>query len=167
MSFDALGDMNWLAVIVATVAYFALGGLWFSKLMFANAWQRAMGWEETEEESYGPEFYIGPFVTCLLSTIAVGMLAVATGSDTLAEGLVLGLVVGVGVCAAVLFVTGYFDQRKQSRWCGSPSPRATTWSGCSSPRRSSRPGPKLTRRCRGPSAGHSGRARSGCAGAAC
>jgi hypothetical protein len=112
MSFDALGDMNWLAVIVATVAYFALGGLWFSKLMFANAWQRAMGWEETEEESYGPEFYIGPFVTCLLSTIGVGMLAVATGSDTLAEGLVLGLVVGVGVSAAVLFVTGYFDQRK-------------------------------------------------------
>jgi len=112
MSFDVLGEMNWLAVVVATVAYFALGGLWFSQLLFGKAWQRAMGWEDTDEESFGPEFYIGPFLTCLLSTIAVGMLAVATGSDTLAEGLMLGLVVGIGISGAVLFVTGYFDPKK-------------------------------------------------------
>ena len=37
MSFDALGDLNWLAVIVAAIAYFALGAIWFAPPVFGKA----------------------------------------------------------------------------------------------------------------------------------
>jgi hypothetical protein len=40
MSFDVLGDLNWLAVIVATVAYFALGAIWYAPAVFGNLWMR-------------------------------------------------------------------------------------------------------------------------------
>lgn len=120
MSFDVLGDLNWLAVGVATLAYFAFGGLWFSTAAFGRQWQRAIGWEPAEGETPGPEYYIGPLITCLIATVATAMLAEATGTDTFAEGLVLGLVLGVGVAGAVLFVTGYFDPKK---------PRPATWFG--------------------------------------
>jgi hypothetical protein len=112
MGFDVLGDLNWLAVIVATIAYFALGALWFADATLGKAWVRSMGWDRPADFRPGSAFYIGPFVTCLIATIAVAMLAKATGSDTFAEGIVLGLVVGVGISAAVLFVTGIFDPKR-------------------------------------------------------
>jgi len=30
--------INWIAVIVAALAYFALGALWYSKILFATKW---------------------------------------------------------------------------------------------------------------------------------
>lgn len=112
MALDALGDLNWLAVIVATIAFFALGAIWYAPAVFGDAWMRSSGFQMPEGEKPGASFYIGPFITCLIATIAIGMLAAATGSDTVGEGIVLGVVAGFGIAASALFVTGYFDPQK-------------------------------------------------------
>jgi hypothetical protein len=122
MSFDVLGDLNWLAVIAGGLAYFALGAVWFAPPLFGRAWQRAMGWEMPEGESPGPALYIGPLLTCLVAALAVGMVAEATGSTSAADGIVLGLVAGVGISGSVLFVTGVFDPKK---------PQPLAWFGIS------------------------------------
>ena len=116
MSFDVLADLNWLAVIVATIAYFALGGIWYAPAVFGNLWMRSGGIVTPEQTQ--ASFYVIPFLTCLLATIAAGMLAAATGSDTIGEGIVLGLVTGVGIAFSALFVTGFFDPQK---------PQAMAW----------------------------------------
>jgi len=116
MSLGVLGDLNWLAVIVATIAYFALGGLWYMLRAFGNIWMRSIGWEPTEEDRPSAAVYLGPLITCLIVAIAVAMLAQASGSDTFAEGIVLGLVVGIGVAAATLAVTAYFDPKSPRPW---------------------------------------------------
>jgi hypothetical protein len=36
-------EINWIAVLVAAVASFLLGGLWYSPLLFGKAWQREAG----------------------------------------------------------------------------------------------------------------------------
>ena len=72
-------------------------------------WQHAAGAELPEGTRPGNAYYVGPLATCLLSTVATAMLAVATGTDTVGEAVVLGLVVGVGLAAAVAFVGGVFD----------------------------------------------------------
>lgn len=36
-------EINWIAVLVAAVASFALGGLWYSPVLFGKAWQREAG----------------------------------------------------------------------------------------------------------------------------
>jgi hypothetical protein len=120
MSFDVLADLNWLAVAVAALAYFAFGGLWFSTVVFGRQWQQALDWKPAEGERVGIKYYIGPLITCLVTTLATAMLAKATDTDTFGEAIVLGLVLGVGVAGAVLFVTGYFDPKK---------PRPMTWFG--------------------------------------
>ena len=38
MNTDFLKVINWLAVLVAGIAYWALGALWYSKVLFANKW---------------------------------------------------------------------------------------------------------------------------------
>ncbi len=48
MSFDVLSDLNWLAVIVAALAYFAIGALWYAPPVFGKAWMAAGGMEMPE-----------------------------------------------------------------------------------------------------------------------
>jgi hypothetical protein len=112
MSFDTLGDVNWLAIIVAALIYFALGALWYSPVFLGKPWMRATGMETEETEGGpGPAIYIAPFLGYLISAIATGMLAVATGSTTVGDGVVLGLVVGLGYSAVLTGVTAVFSPK--------------------------------------------------------
>ena len=115
MSWGNLGDLNWLAVVAATVVYMVLGGLWYSPVLFGNAWMRASGVEMPEGERPGPAIYISPAVAYLVGAIATGMIAAATGSDTVGEGLVLGLVVGIGYAVASTLVAATFDTKPDPR----------------------------------------------------
>ncbi|MGQ0839864.1 DUF1761 domain-containing protein [Actinokineospora sp.] len=112
MSLSVLADLNWLAVLVAAVAFFALGGLWYSNALFGKAWTEAVGWEPVEGEKPPVTLYLMPLITCIVSAVAIAVLARATGTDSLAEAIVLGLVTGVGLAAMALLVTGFFDPRK-------------------------------------------------------
>ncbi len=119
MSFDLLGDLNWLAVIVAAVIYFALGAAWYSPALLGKPWMRSVGWDpEQPPPPMTPLGYAGPLVAYLVVAIAVGMLAAASGSDSVGEGIVLGIVTGIGVVGAVLYPTALFDPQKTNR---------TTW----------------------------------------
>jgi hypothetical protein len=109
MSFEVLGDLNWLAVIVATIVFFAIGGLWYANAVFGKAWQRAGGFEIPADQRPTAAYFVGPFITCLITTIAVAMLGKASGTDTVGEGIVLGLVTGIGIAGSVLAVNGLFD----------------------------------------------------------
>lgn len=77
MSFDVLSELNWLAVLVATVAYFVLGGIWYSNPVFGRAWARADGFQRAEGESPGAVWYVVPFISNFLGVLATAMLAVA------------------------------------------------------------------------------------------
>lgn len=117
MDLDVLSDLNWLAVIVAALAYFMLGALWYAPPIFGNAWMKAAGLS-MEGEGPGPAIYVAPFVGALVATIATAMLAMATASDTASEGLVLGIVIAVGFAATLIGTTAVFESTKPNaaRW---------------------------------------------------
>jgi hypothetical protein len=116
MSFD-LGGLNWVAVIVGALVYFLLGAVWFAQQSpIGRAWIDASGYTSpTSGFSAGQGFYLFPAVTCLVAVIAVALLANAVGADTASEGLVLGLVVGIVVAAAIINLSA-FEFSKPSRW---------------------------------------------------
>jgi uncharacterized membrane protein len=113
VSFDALGDLNWPAVIVAALAYFAIGAVWYAPPVFGKAWMAAGGMAMPEAGNRpSPAIYLTPLVGSVLSATALGMLAKSTGTDTLEEGIALGLVVAVGFAVAISFVTAQFESEK-------------------------------------------------------
>jgi hypothetical protein len=117
VSFDVLGQLNWLAVIVGGVIYFALGAVWYSPMLFARPWQRSIGWDpEATPPEMKPATYIVPFIAYIVMAVAVGMIAAATGTDTLVEGIVLGLVLGIGLSLMHTLVDATFDPNKPQPW---------------------------------------------------
>lgn len=112
-----LGSLNWLAVIVAAIAYFALGALWYSPVLFAKPWQRSIGWDESRGQPQASAMtYVVPLVAYIVMAIAVGLLAAATGTDEIGEGIVLGLVLAVGLSLAHTFVDASFSPEKPEPW---------------------------------------------------
>src|SRR5688572_14861979 len=109
MSLSVLGDLNWLAVVVATIAYFALGALWYAEFAFGKAWQRSVGWDFNPPENAGAGIYVAPLATCFVATLATAMVGAASNTDNIMEGILLGLIVGLGVALPLLFVTGTYD----------------------------------------------------------
>ena len=112
MTLSVLGDLNWLSVIVATIAYFGLGGLWYAEFAFGRAWQRSAGWDLNPPENAGAGIYAVPLATCFAATLATAMIGAASNTDNIMEGILLGLLVGIGVALPVIFVTGTFDMTK-------------------------------------------------------
>ena len=115
MSFDVLGDLNWLAVLVAAIAYFVLGALWYARPVFGRMWAEAGGLEMPEGQRPNPAVFVTPLIGSVLSAIALGIIAALTGTDTFGEGIVLGIVVAVGFAISISMVTAVFEANKPNR----------------------------------------------------
>ncbi|MFN2484643.1 MAG: DUF1761 domain-containing protein [Candidatus Limnocylindria bacterium] len=117
MTFDTLGQLNWLAVLVGAAMYFGLGALWYSRPLFARPWMRSIGWDESRQQPQAsPITYIAPALLYVVAAIATAWLAAATGSDTIGEGVLLGLVVGIGYALVINAVDASFDPNKPQPW---------------------------------------------------
>jgi hypothetical protein len=103
-------EINFIAVVVAAVASFILGGLWYSPLLFAKAWQRESG--VTEEQMAGANMGMIFGLTLVLSLIAAFVFALFLGPR---PSMPLGL--GAGFSAGLCWVTAslginYLFERK-------------------------------------------------------
>ena len=92
-------SVSWIGVIVASVAAFALGALWFGPL-FSNAWLRSLG--KTEEDMRGGP-PLGPvlgaqFVATLITATVLAVVIERFGPGV-STGLIVGLLCGAGFVA--------------------------------------------------------------------
>src|SRR5438309_11886804 len=92
-----LGNPNWVAVLIATVAYFAIGFLWYT-VLFGNLWVRLMGKTREELGNPGPGYAI-TVVAELVSAIVLAAIIGAIGVRSATDGALVGLVIGVGIVA--------------------------------------------------------------------
>jgi hypothetical protein len=97
---DVLSNLNWLAILVATLIGFAIGGVWYGPL-FGNAWLAALG-KKLEDIQPSPAPYIISFVTALITAIVLAMLIQALGITSVYGGLHLGFAVGAGLIATAM-----------------------------------------------------------------
>lgn len=116
MNLESLGQLNWLAVVVAALAYFALGAIWYMPFAFGRPWQRSIGWDEARQAEASPLTYAAPALFAFASSIATALLANATGATDVGGGLALGLVVGIGYGLALTAYEAVFDPNKPGPW---------------------------------------------------
>jgi hypothetical protein len=97
--FNVLLEMNWIAVVLATLALAMLGGVWFT-VLFGKAYALALGKEGTPKEKPAPIFIIGPFVCGLVTTVSIAILVYALGIESIVDAMIFGGVVGIGLLAS-------------------------------------------------------------------
>lgn len=107
--------LNWAAVLVAGIADWLLGAVWFT--LFAKQWQAGlrMSPEELQAHMAHPNFwpYIIAFLCSALLAYVIARLVASSPTHGLFRGITVGLL--VGLATAVAMVTEMvFEARTQS-----------------------------------------------------
>jgi hypothetical protein len=107
--------INYLAVVVATVAAFALGGIWYSPLLFAKMWVSAHGFSEQQvkamQKSAGKAYGVSlvcQWLIALAMAVFVGYLHL----DHLSQGLKLGLLAWGGFALPLGLMANMFSDKR-------------------------------------------------------
>ena len=93
-----LANLNWISVLLACVAYFILGALWFT-LFFSKPYKISLG-RENETLPNNPIFIVGPALCTLVITLATAILFYALNISSFAGAMEFALIVGIGYLVA-------------------------------------------------------------------
>jgi len=113
-----LPQVNYLAVLVSGIAIFMLGGLWYSRVLFATPWIRLMG--KTEEELKSGAAGPLPFVFAFFCGIAVALVMAIVLNHfqplNLMRSIEVAVVCWLGFAAATSFATAMFSGSPRGLW---------------------------------------------------
>lgn len=102
---------NYAAVVVAAIAYWLLGALWYG-LLFNKAW---MALEQvTVEKMHGASPvvpYIVSFVLELLIAYSLAQLCIWRNANTIGRGASVGVLVWIGFVGPITYMTYMFEMR--------------------------------------------------------
>ena len=105
-----LETLNWIAIVAGTIGYMLLGIVWYSA--FSAVWTDAMGMSEADmAETSSTIGYIVTTIGSLLAVIALAILLHWTEASTWQDGLVVGVLVGVGFVATTSVQAVPFEGR--------------------------------------------------------
>jgi MFS family permease len=100
MMLATFADLNWLSIVLATLAYYLLGAVWFTPL-FGRAWDRSIGHDRSKADKFGLDYYLVPLVSAALVSIAVSLIITSLPDPSFGAALLVGVVIGLGVAAAI------------------------------------------------------------------
>jgi hypothetical protein len=107
---SAFQNLNWLAIVVAAVSAFILGGLWYSPLMFVKRWMKETGITEEDTKKTNMIKLFG--LAFILSLIAAFFLAMFIGTKAGAGfGALAGFMAGVGWVFTFMGISYLFESR--------------------------------------------------------
>lgn len=107
-------NLNFLAVLVAAVSSFILGGLWYSPLLFGKPWMRANKFTDAELQQFSKARMFGwSFIFSLVMALNLAMFL--AGPNTNATwGMTAGVLTGFGWIAMAIAIIGVFENRSWS-----------------------------------------------------
>jgi hypothetical protein len=98
---QALAALNWLAILAATAVLYVLGGLWYSPALFGSRWRAGVGFVAPHGWKPGALLYLAPLAGCFVVTLATALLVTIADAHSPMDGVILGLIVGLGYGAAI------------------------------------------------------------------
>lgn len=113
MNTEFLNNINWLAVICGALGYFALGALWYSKLLFAPKWL-----EYTKIDPNNPDAKKGvgmimasSVVMMFISAVGIAILRDRIGITGTMGGVKLGALTGAFFGVTALSISYLYEKR--------------------------------------------------------
>lgn len=119
-----LSSVSWTGVLAVFVVNFLIGFAWFNGKTFYPLWWKALGKSPSEEpgqgQSMGAVFgstILAGIVLATAMSVLASLVTQASGTDfTIANGISLGLFVGVGIVSAQSLSHKLFGQQGWMVW---------------------------------------------------
>jgi len=112
MDTSFLSDINWLAVLVAAIAYFLLGAIWYS-FLFQKQWIKLqnINVNDPEMKKGMATTMFTSFLLMLLTTIGLAILVEKIGLSTAINGVKLGLLTGIFFSLTAISVSYLYTKK--------------------------------------------------------
>jgi hypothetical protein len=109
-------EVNLLAVLVAGLVAFAIGGAWYSPAMFAGPWMAAHGYTDEKmaamKQSNPPARAMAVTAVCqIVMAYVVAVLLAWTGMAGWTRGVAMGVLLWVGLAGAVALIANVFSDK--------------------------------------------------------
>ena len=106
--------INWVAVLIGAVAYFALGALWYSKILFAPKW---IGYTKVDASDPNAKKGMGLLMLISFVWMFITALGIAILRERMPEisgwmgGVKLGAITGLFFGTAAISISYFFEKR--------------------------------------------------------
>lgn len=105
---------NYLAVVVAAIAYFILGGLWYG-VLFNKTWMALEQMTIEQAKNVNPAVpYIVSFLLELLIAYSLAQLCIWRNANTASRGASVGVLVWIGFVGPIALMTYMFEMRPRA-----------------------------------------------------
>ena len=107
-------QINWLAVLIAALSSFVLGGLWYSNALFGAVWRREAGDMRPDKAGHPAKVFGTAFAFALVAAVVYAwLMPVPTAPG---GALLQGVLVGAGIVAASYGINYQFANRSTMLW---------------------------------------------------
>jgi surface polysaccharide O-acyltransferase-like enzyme len=102
---------NYPAVIVAAIAYWVLGAIWYG-VLFGKSWMALEHMTEEQARSMNPVLpYIISFLLNVLIAYSLAQVCIWRNADTIGRGASVGVLMWIGFVGPVTFTTYMYEMR--------------------------------------------------------
>jgi hypothetical protein len=112
MNTDILSHINWLAVLVAAIAFFLLGAVWYS-FLFRGAWIKSSGVNVNDPNAKKgvAAMFLSSFILVFIAAIGLSLIITRIGSAGWMTGAKVGLIAGICFCATSISNSYLYEKR--------------------------------------------------------
>jgi len=114
MNTEIFSQINWWAILVASLAYFVLGALWYSKALFGGKWAKLMNLDmnnpDLRKGMGGMMFSTFVLILIVCFGLAVIIHMIKFGDDYL-YGIKLGLLTGFAFATTAVSINYVYERK--------------------------------------------------------
>lgn len=106
-------QLNWLAILAATIAYFILGAIWYSKALFANKWVvlHKIDMNDPDIRKGLGALMFGSFIMMVVITLGLAILIERIQLHFWMSGLKLGLITGGAFAFTAISINNLYTRK--------------------------------------------------------
>jgi Protein of unknown function (DUF1761) len=105
---------NYAAIVVAAVAYWVLGAVWYG-VLFSKPWMELEHMTEEQARSMNPVLpYIITLILNLLIAYVLSQICLWRNATTAGRGAAIGVILWVGIIGPITFTTYMYEMRSHT-----------------------------------------------------
>jgi hypothetical protein len=106
-----ISTINWLAVLVAAISNFIIGGLWYSPLMFYKSWAKEINFSDQDVKNRNmARIFTFSFLWSVVMSLNLAFYLNDKNTDA-KWGATAGFLAGFGWVAMAIFILGLFENK--------------------------------------------------------